>query len=411
MKLLDPEQFFRDYKRRAEKTVIGLHSGTSTDGVEAAVVRVSGSGDKARAELVHHCSREYPAEIQDRLIELSDKHKATVDKVCQANVVLGELFAEAAKVAASGAGLDLSDVTAIASSGQIVYHARWGQFESDPWIGDSVIPSAIDLADATVISERTGVSTVTDLRIRDMVVGGQGNPLVTYGDWVLFRSEKRSRAIQNIGGIANPTILPAGGDINSVIAFDTGPGNMITNALMKHFTNSSSTYDHNGEFAASGSVHEGLLSELLQHEYILREPPKTTGREVFGQPLIEKIIRRGNELGISPQDLVATSTALSAASIGANFEKFVLPQIDVHEMYLCGGGTYNTTLVGFLKEYLPNMAIRTTADLGVPVGAREACCVAVIGNESFLGAQGNVPSATGASKPVVMGKMAFGYPA
>lgn len=407
--LIQPEHFFRTYREKDERILIGLHSGTSTDGVGAVVLAVSGSGESAKARYIAHVNYEYSDDVRERLVDISERSRATVDKVCQANVLLGNLFADAAFAVASKAGISMSDVDGIASSGQIIYHVRREQLEDEVWIGDDVIPSGLDLGEPTAIAERTGVSTVADLRIRDMVLGGEGNPLVTYGDWVLFRHHEKNRAVLNLGGIANPTILPAGGSLESVMAFDTGPANMLIDALMAHYSGGRTPYDKDGEFAATGQVHDGLLAELMEYPFIKRKPPKAAGRELFGLRFFTLAIERGKHYNLSEADMVATATALTAASIHKNLEMFVFPTVRLDEILLCGGGAYNRTVVRELQKRLPGVSISKTDVAGIPVEAREASCIAVIGNESFLGSQGNVPSATGSSRPAVMGKLVFGY--
>jgi anhydro-N-acetylmuramic acid kinase len=358
--------------------------------------------------LVKHLTYDYPSNVQSRLFEVFNPDLATVSKICQAHFLLGELLAKAAQAVVAEAGLSMDEVDAVASSGQIVYHVRLGQDPGEIWIDDEVIPSALDLGEGTVLAERTGRVCVTNMRSRDMVVGGQGNPLVTYGDWVLFRHPKVTRAIQNIGGIANPTILPAGGDIRGVKAFDTGPGNMLIDGIVARKTEGRLKYDAGGALAARGRVYEPLLDELMQHPYIRRRPPKTAGRELFGAHFIDRVISRATELSLSLEDMVATATALTAESIAYNYREFVFPEHKVDEVLLCGGGSLNKTLVEMLAQHLEPIPIETVEKCGIPVEAREVVCVGIIANETLLGRPGNVPSATGASRPVVMGQVTFG---
>jgi len=393
------------YVEKSERIIIGLHSGTSTDGVEAAIVKVRGSYLTAKANLIEHLSYEYSSEIREKLFELYFKKNATVEKLCQANVLLGELFSKAALAVVKKAGLKMNQIDAVGSSGQILYHVRKNQDNNDIWYKNNIIPSAFDLSEGSVIAQRTGLPTVTNMRISDMVVGGEGNPLVTYGDWVLFRTDKSNRAILNIGGIANPTILPKDCKLDNVFAFDTGPGNMVIDGVVKHITKGKKLFDNYGEIASKGKVEPELLDKLMQHPYIHRKPPKTTGREVFGNHYVKQVLQQAEKLRISPEDLTTTVTAFTAASIALNFKKYILPKVKIDEILLCGGGSYNKTLIKHIENYLPDIKIGTVEKCDIPIGAREVVCVAIIANETMLGQPGNVPNATGASKRVIMGSI------
>jgi anhydro-N-acetylmuramic acid kinase len=393
------------YCRKPVRTLVALHSGTSADGITAAVLQVGGSQETAHATLVHYDTFPYPAAFRDKLVELFARETATVPKFGQAHVYLGERFAEAAHAVADRAGIGSANVDAIVCSGQITFHVRHGQDPRDRWLGDQEIPAALDTGEGTVIAERTGRLVVTNMRSRDMAAGGQGNPLVVYGDWVLFRHPTLSRTVLNIGGIANPTLLPAGARLEQVRAFDTGPGNMLIDALVGRFTGGRERYDAGGRRAARGAVDEGLLEWLMTHEYVRRRPPKTTGREVFGRPMLQALLERVHGKDVSSDDLLATVTAFTAASIGYNYRAFVLPAQPVDEVLVCGGGAHNATLMRMLRDRLAPIRVGTVADAGIPVDAREVTCVGIIGNETLLGEPGNVPSATGAARGVVMGQI------
>lgn len=405
---IKPADWFRIYEEKPVRKIVALHSGTSANGVDAAIIDISGSGESAKAKLIHHITWDYPEEVREKLFEVFNPKTAQIGKVCQANFLLGQLLGEAAHSVVKASGLKMEQIDAVASSGQIVYHVRNKQDERDVWIGEKVIPSALDLGEGTMLAEVTGRTCVTNMRSRDMVVGGEGNPLVTYGDWVLFRHPQKTRAIQNIGGIANPTVLPAGKGLEMVQAFDTGPGNMVIDGILTRLTKGEKKYDKDGTIAATGNVNQQFLNELMQHPYIRRCPPKTTGREVFGAEFIEKVIRRGAELKLSLADLIATVTAFSAESIAYNYKNFVLRKCQVDEVLLCGGGAYNRTLVKFLADRLAPIPIKTVEICDIPVDAREVTCVGIIANETLLGQPGNVPSSTGGSRNVIMGQITFG---
>lgn len=393
------------YAEKATRTLIALHSGTSADGIMAALLRMQGTQETAKAELVSHRSFPYPAEFRTKLVELFARETATVPKYGQAHFHLGELFAQAATALANEAGLPMEAIDAIVCSGQITFHIRRGQDVRDQWIGGVEIPAALDSGEGTVIAERTGRPVVSNMRSRDMAAGGQGNPLVVYGDWVLFRHVERARAILNIGGIANPTILPRAARLEQVTAFDTGPGNMMIDAMVHHFSQGREDYDAGGARAGQGKVDHDLLASLMTHEYVRRRPPKTTGREVFGRPMTEALLKSIEGRALSSADVLATVTAFTAESIAYNFRIFILPSQSVDEVLVCGGGAHNATLMQMLRERLAPIPVSTVADASIPVDAREVTCVGVIGNETMLGEAGNVPSATGASRRVVMGQI------
>ena len=394
-----------DYANKRVRTLIALHSGTSADGIMAALMRVEGSQDTARATLVRWQGFPYPSAFREKLVELFARETATVPKFGQAHFYLGELFAQAAHSIAAEAGVGIEAVDGIVCSGQITFHIRRGQDARDRWLGAEEIPAALDTGEGTVIAERTGRPVVTNMRSRDMAAGGQGNPLVVYGDWVLFRHPTLARTVLNIGGIANPTILPPGARLDQVRAFDTGPGNMIIDALIHRLSNGREDYDAGGMRANRGRVDLALLDWLMTHEYVRRRPPKTTGREVFGRPMTESLLRWIGGRAIAEDDLIATVTAFSAESIAHNYREFVLPEQRVDEVLVCGGGAHNRTLLRMLRERLAPIRVGTVADAEIPVDAREVTCVGIIGNETLLGEPGNVPSATGARRRVVMGQI------
>ena len=254
-----------------------------------------------------------------------------------------------------------------------------------------------------MIAERTGIPTVADFRPRDMAVGGQGAPLVPYADYVLFRHGRLSRAVQNIGGIANVTFLPRQCRREDVTAFDTGPGNMVIDGLVRLITQGKRHYDRGGAMAARGRVDGGLLKEMLQHLFLRRRPPKSTGREAFGQSYCDWFHSEGRRHGLAPEDMIATATAFTAASIARAYRKF-LPEMP-DEAILCGGGVRNATLVAMLRGELKSVKIRSTDDFGIDVDAKEAVSFTLLALATVKGVANNMPGATGADRPVVLGKI------
>jgi anhydro-N-acetylmuramic acid kinase len=268
------------------------------------------------------------------------------------------------------------------------------------------VRSTLQIGEPSVIAERTGLTTVADFRPRDVAAGGQGAPLVPYADYFLFHDARKNRAVQNIGGIANVTYLPAGGRPADTLAFDTGPGNMMIDRAASLATGARAPYDAGGRIAARGHVNQKLLAELMRHPYLRRRPPKSTGREMFGTPLTDRLHERARRAGIPPADLVATVTAFTAASIADAYRRFLPGAVD--EVILCGGGSRNPTLVAALGERLAPARVLLTDDFGIDADAKEAVSFAILAWATIRGEANNVPSATGARRPVVLGKIVPG---
>lgn len=385
----------RRYSEKPVRTLLGLMSGTSADGIDAALVEIEGCGVDTRARLLRHHYVPYPAEVRAAVLAACEP-AACLRDAARLSVRLGALFADAALAAMREHGIE--SVDAIASHGQTVSHIpdREG------------VGASIQLGEPAVIAERTGVTVVADFRARDMAAGGEGAPLVPFADFVLFRSAEVTRAIQNIGGIANVTVLPRGGGLDEVIAFDTGPGNSVIDGVVTTVTGGRLTFDEGGTMAASGSPHEGLIAWLMEHPFFRRKPPKSTGREEFGAELVARLVERGRELGLDDADLAATATALTAASIASAYRNFVMPRHEVDEAILGGGGSLNPTLVRMIADRMPGIALRRHEDFGIPAKAKEAMAFAILGHQTLAGQPANVPAATGARRPVVLGAIVPG---
>jgi anhydro-N-acetylmuramic acid kinase len=291
--------------------VVGLMSGTSGDGVDAVLVDIRGSGHDLRVRPLAFVSCAYPADLQQRV--LSASARGTVAEICHLNVVLGEWFARAALRVITQAGLDPSKIDLIGSHGQTIHHLP--NEVDEPGIG--AIRSTLQIAEPAVIAERTGITTVANFRPRDMAAGGQGAPLTPYVHYVLLRDRKRSRLIVNLGGIGNVTYLPAGKGLEAVLAFDTGPGNMVMDGLVRRLSKGRDTMDKNGRLAAKGKVAVGLLAKLLAHPYFKRTPPKSTGREEFGDAFVEQILAAQKAHRLKSADLLATCSLFTAITIGS----------------------------------------------------------------------------------------------
>jgi anhydro-N-acetylmuramic acid kinase len=376
--------------------VVGLMSGTSADGVDAAIVEISGAPPDLTVELLHFICVAFEPEVRQQIFALFDPATGTVDRICHMNFMLGELFATAALQAITDAGLTPADVALIGSHGQTIYHAVDAL---------SAVKSTLQIGEATVIARRTGITTVADFRVADVAAGGQGAPLVSYVDWLLLRYP-RTRAVQNIGGIANVTFLPAGSDPSGVLAFDTGPGNMLIDYAAGRATGGAWRCDRDGTLAAQGRVDEALLAELMAHPYLQLLPPKTTGREQFGAQFGAEVWGQATAQGARGNDIVATLTAFTVASIADAYRRF-LPQFP-DEVILGGGGASNPTLVGMLRERLAPARLLTHEDLGLCSDAKEAMAFAILAYEAIHGRPGNLPSCTGAASRVVLGKIVPG---
>lgn len=389
--------------RKETKRVVGLMSGTSVDGIDAALVEITGSGLGTQTKLI--AFENYPIDptISDSIFALFRPESGSVDGVCHMNFVMGELFGYAANRIIQKAGLSNKDVDLIGSHGQTIYHVPFPQST-----GVVTTASTLQIGEPAVIAERTGITTVANFRTRDMAVGGQGAPLVPYVDYILFRHQNIARAIQNIGGIGNVTYLPAGATLDQVLAFDTGPGNMVIDSLVKMMTGGRESFDRDGRIAATGQVSSILLAELMQHPYIPLHPPKSTGRELFGEQFTHELVAKGMRMGVTGPDLVATATAFTAESIASHYRRYLSLNGPVQEVVIGGGGSYNPTLLGMLRERLAPAKVLTHEDLGISSDAKEAIAFAILANETIHGLTSNVPSATGARKAVVLGSITPG---
>ncbi|MFQ5456025.1 MAG: anhydro-N-acetylmuramic acid kinase [Nitrospirota bacterium] len=378
--------------------VIGLMSGTSVDGIDAALVDISDNGDKPDIKLIEFETYPYPEGMRERIIALSSTGR--IDQVCHLNFYLGELFAEAAIGIAKKGGYDLSDIEIIGSHGQTIFHQPDYREELH-----YKIRSTLQIGEPSIIAERTGITTVADFRPRDIAAGGEGAPLTPYLHYHLFKDRLLSRLIINIGGISNITYMPAGTDMSEIIAFDTGPGNMLIDGLVEVLFNEKLKMDINGEIAERGSIIEPLLSEFLEDPFVNKTPPKTTGREVYGLNLIKDIQKKVNTLNISVEDLIATITAFTSRSISLNCKRFILPEGEVSEAIIGGGGTKNNMLMKMLKSDLKPIPVRKFEDYRLSDKAIEAMAFALLAYGTIHGIPNNIPSATGAKNEVIMGKI------
>ena len=373
-----------------QRIVLGMISGTSVDGIDAALCQLQGSGAATRYRLLRFETVDYAPELRSRIFRAFEP-SATLDELCELNVSVGEAFAGAAKQTLANAGLEAGQVDLIGSHGQTVRH-----------LPEGTPPSTLQIGDISVIAQLTGITTVGDFRTADMAVGGQGAPLVPLADYLLFKDDEKGRLLLNIGGISNVTVLPAGGSRPQVRAFDLGPGNMLMDTAAHHFSGGAEVFDRDGQAAARGEIDRVLLERLLEHEFLQRQPPKSTGREQFGVSYFAEISEEAGEL--APEDMLATLTAFTAEAIIGGIHSFV--GAVMHELWLGGGGAHNKTLVRHLTEGLPELRVESFSGLGIEPGAREALAFAVLANETIAGQTGNLPAATGAQRAVILGKIA-----
>lgn len=387
---------------------IGLMSGTSSDGVDAALTAIERTPSGAvKVFLKAFLTQAYPKGLRRRVLKVAEEGKARLAELTSLDVELGELFAKAAHRLVRKAKFQMESISAIGSHGQTVFHGP------RPYPDSGLRAATLQIASPAVIAERTGCTVVADFRPADMAAGGEGAPLSPHGHALLFRHRRRGRIILNLGGIANVSVLPhgpGGRSPSDVLAFDTGPGNMVLDALVEEASGGKVSFDRAGRSASMGKVDEELLEALLKNPYFLRSPPKSTGREAFGRAFAMRLLRRVRSRGDSLEDALATAAALTARSVGLQIEQFVTDEGPYRELYLCGGGAKNRTLVKMLKEALPSMEIQPVDVLGIPGDALEAVIFALLAAETMDGRPVWLPRATGARRPALLGMTAPGSP-
>lgn len=377
--------------------VIGLISGTSVDAIDAVLCELAPdplSQNTLTVRIIAQQEVAFPQDLRQQVLQVCYDKQARLDDLTELNFRLGQIFAEAASQVADMAHLPLSSVDLIASHGQTIYHL----------VDAGRIPSTLQMGEPAVIAHRTGVTTVADFRVADMAAGGQGAPLASFLDVLLFSDENVTRALQNIGGIGNVTFLPA--DSSSAIAFDTGPGNVLLDYGARYFSQGWLSYDQDGAMARAGHVNTQLLEEALSHTYFQTPPPKTTGRELFGDSYAHDLITHAAQCALSLEDTMATLTALTAESIIRAYRDFGPAHID--EVIISGGGVRNPVLLEYLRAGLPGTQISNFDDTGLSASIKEAVTFAVIGYEAIHGRPGNIPSCTGATIKATLGKIAPG---
>lgn len=369
------------------KKIIALMSGTSCDSIDAGLCEVY---PDMTVKLIQGINYKYPEHIRAKIFQLF-RGEASVKDICQMNFAIGKCFAEACKVLIS----EFGKPDFISSHGQTIYH-----YPFDKKIDGINLKSTLQIGESSVIAQETNCLTISNFREADMAQGGQGAPLVCFADEKWFKNKGKNFAIQNIGGISNVTVVSKDFD---TFGFDTGLGNiMIDYCMNKYF---SLPYDKDGEIAKEGTISDSWLACLLQDEYYFIDPPKSTGREYFSPKYIENTLKFAPQ---NPKDIIATVTALTAKTIADSYERFIYPNVGIHEAVICGGGAYNKTLMKYLRTYLPSyIDLKTCEDYGISNNFKEVMAFALLGYCTYYGIPNNLPCCTGAKKRVVMGKLTY----
>lgn len=378
------------------RLVAGLMSGTSLDGIDAVLLRVTGTGEHTRFRQLAYLEQPFPRGLRTRLLRASAPDTSRVDEVALLNVLLAHLYADAIRALARASGIPLSAIDLIGSHGQTIHH-----LPTPRTMFGRRITATLQIGDPSVLATLTGITTVGDFRVADMAAGGQGAPLVPYVDWLVFRSAAVHRLLLNIGGIANITVLPKRCPADRVVAFDTGPGNMVVDQLMHEFYGK--PYDDHGRTARRGMVSMELFHKLARHPYLKAGPPKSTGREEFGREFVESILRHGR--GYDREDIIATASQFTAYAVYDAYKRFVARRMRVQEIIVSGGGARNRFFLDELRRYFPWARVRLAEEFGMSSDAKEAICFAILAHETMSGVPTNMPSVTGAKKHVTLGKI------
>lgn len=392
-------QSLSDLMQKNPLRVIGLMSGTSADGMDAALTEISGFGLSTKVKMLGFVSVPYPEEIRKEILRLASGTEGGSRDLCLFSFLFGQLALEACRALCEKASADPASVDLVGSHGQTLYHVP----AAETYLGRQV-RGTLQLGEASVIAEGLGCPVVSDFRVRDMAAGGQGAPLVPYTEYLLYRREDESVGLQNIGGIGNITVLPRSGRMEDTFAFDTGPGNMVMDQIVSRVTGGRMRYDENGALAASGACSDSLLAWMLQDPYLYKAPPKTTGRETFGAAYVGRLMEQGRALGLSDLDILATACRFTAACVRVAIDRHCPVKPD--RLIVGGGGSRNPTLMAMLRREL-SIPVLVNEDLGLDSDAKEAVAFAVLANECVHVSFNNMPSVTGAAHPVVMGKISL----
>ncbi|GAB6492503.1 anhydro-N-acetylmuramic acid kinase AnmK [Bacillus luti] len=377
--------------------IAGIMSGTSLDGIDVALVHIEGSGVKSKVELLHFTTVPFCDDIKKEIEQSLSIESSNVQLICSLNFKLGLCFANAVKEVCKEANFSLEQLDLIGSHGQTIYH--------QPKQDGNMMRSTLQIGEPAVIAYETNTAVISNFRTMDMAAGGQGAPLVPYSEVILYRHQTKNRLLQNIGGIGNVTVIPSKRSNESVIAFDTGPGNMVIDEVCQRLFQL--PYDQNGEIAKQGVVVDEVLTYCMNHPFLNLKPPKSTGREQFGKEFVSELLKRFEKY--SKESILTTVTMFTASSIVHHYKEFILPYYEIDEVILGGGGSYNRTLVEMVRNGLKEekCAIFIQEDIGYSSEAKEAIAFAILANETHYRNPSNVPSATGAKQSVVLGNTTF----
>ena len=374
---------------------VGLMSGTSLDGVDVVLCDIVGKDEDTQVKQLNFKTYEIPECLRDKIRKCCSRELIPVELICSLNFELGQLFAGTVKKLCEESSVSLDDIAFIASHGQTIFHI--------PKAFSDYIPSTLQIGEAAIIANECKSIVISNFRVMDMAVGGEGAPLVPYSEYVLYADESQTVALQNIGGIGNVTFLPKKGDFSKVIAFDTGPGNMMIDAAVQKLYGEK--FDKNGEYASKGELIFPLAEELKKHPYFALDIPKTTGRELFGEHYTYTLLEKYQDY--NKNDIIFTLTWFTAYSIAYHYKKYFIHQYNLDKCIIAGGGAYNKCLINLIKRELPEMEILVQEDLGYSSEAKEAIAFVMLGNQTYHRRPSNVPSATGASKSVILGQITY----
>ncbi len=380
--------------RKKTKLIVGLMSGTSADGIDAVLVRVSGSGAKTKVQQLAFQTYQYPSGFKRFLLKNSDASTARLDDVTRLDMLIAQLFSEAVRKLLRNTGYSLQDIDLIGSHGQTIHHLPLSKK-----IFNHTVGSTLQIGHPSAIAKYTGIVTVGDFRVADIALNGNGAPLVPYFDYLMFRSAQLNRALLNIGGIANITVLPKNCALTDVVAFDTGPGNMIIDGLTDKLFHK--PFDRDGRFASAGKINVGLIRYLMQNKYFKQRPPKSTGRELFSEEFQRNVLQKSK--GMRREDILATVTEVTALSIYDSYIRFVRKKTKLDDLLVSGGGVHNVYIMNALKMYFGETKVIPLSQKQFSSDAKEAVCFAVLANETISGNSGNLPAVTGAKRSTPLG--------
>ena len=382
--------------------VLGLMSGTSADGIDVALARISGAPPSLNAKLLGHTSFNFPSALRKEILRIAEQQPISAGELSQLNFRLGHIYADAVLGACKRFKVAPKRIDLIGNHGQTIFH----QGQPANYFGKP-IASTFQIGEGSVVAARTGITTVSDFRPADMALGGQGAPLVPYVDYLLYRHANLGRVSLNLGGIANITVIPASAKPSQVFAFDTGPANMLIDALVQHFTHSRQRFDKDARLAQSGRSIPAFLNELMKDPYLKLAPPKSTGREYYGRVYVQMLLALGRKHHAKPNDLIRAATIFSALSIVDALNRFVLRKHRIQQLIVSGGGAQNPLILAQLSAALPGVAVLPSSHFGIREDAKEAFAFALLAYETFHQRPANLPSATGARGPAILGKISY----